>query len=228
MEIFLCGGGSGKQISQAMKKYSKSIDKSKPILYIPLAMNSYKYDDCYNWFKKEIENVNLCDFEMVRSSQELSEKDFKDYSSLFIGGGNTYSLLYKLSEYKNLEKVANYIEEDGIIFGGSAGAIIFGKNIDVCKMEDKEEVQIKNKNGFNLLNDFSILCHFNEDNLKKNESYLFEYAKNNNIVYLPEEDVIHIKNNNIELIGEKDYIIYINGQKRYANRNQFKKYIKNK
>lgn len=46
MKLFLCGGGSGNQIKFALHKFSSSIDKSKPILYIPFAMNEDKYDSC--------------------------------------------------------------------------------------------------------------------------------------------------------------------------------------
>ena len=35
MRIFLCGGGSGKEIEEATIKFGSLIDKSKPLLYIP-------------------------------------------------------------------------------------------------------------------------------------------------------------------------------------------------
>lgn len=49
MRIFLCGGGSGKEIEEATIKFGNLIDKSKPLLYIPLAMKSEKYDSCLEW-----------------------------------------------------------------------------------------------------------------------------------------------------------------------------------
>ena len=75
MKLFLCGGGSGKQILNALYKFSNTISKEKPILYIPLAMESDRYDSCYDWFKNEIKIMNLSNFEMVRSSYELSQKN---------------------------------------------------------------------------------------------------------------------------------------------------------
>lgn len=79
MKLFLCGGGSGKQILNALYKFSNVIDKKKPILYIPLAMDSKKYDSCYEWFKNELKNINLDKFEMIRSSLELSKIDLNNY-----------------------------------------------------------------------------------------------------------------------------------------------------
>lgn len=214
MRLYLCGGGSGEQIHSAFLDFAKNINKEKPILYIPLAMNQSKYNECYKWFKNELKTVKLTNFEMVKSSYELSKKDLSQYSSIFIGGGNTYKLLSDLKEYENFEKIKNY---DGIIFGGSAGAIIFGQNIDSCKLEDSNNVELKDTLGFNYLNNYSLLCHLNEKHLNKNIDYLKEYTKNNKLIYLPEEDVILINKNNIEIIGEKDFILFKDGIYEYHN-----------
>ena len=109
MRLYLCGGGSGKQISEAMLNFSKKINKEKPILYIPLAMEENKYDDCYNWFAAELKNVNLNKFEMIKSSLDLSKKDLANYSAIFIGGGNTYKLLGDIKKHSNYEKIMEYL-----------------------------------------------------------------------------------------------------------------------
>ena len=96
MRLYLSGGGSGKQNQFAYINFFRKIDKSKPILYIPLAMESTMYESCYNWFKNEIKSYNFDKFEMVKSSLELSKLDLNNYSALFIGGGNTYRLLSEL------------------------------------------------------------------------------------------------------------------------------------
>ena len=132
MKLFLCGGGSGSQLEIAYKKIAKVMQKDKPILYIPLAMDENKYDSCYNWFKNEIYFFGAKDFEMIRSSLELSRKNFFDYSLVFIGGGNTYKLLRELHNNSNCEKIVEYLKKGGIVFGASAGAIIFGKDINSC------------------------------------------------------------------------------------------------
>ena len=162
MKLFLCGGGSGKQINFALNKFSKLIDKNKPILYIPLAMNDDDYDNCESWFSSEINFLNTNKYEMVKSSYELSQKNFNDYSSLFIGGGNNYS----------------------------------------------------------------ILCHFNNSNFKKNKKYLTNYSKNKKTIYLPEEDVIIISDDKLEFIGKKKYIIFKDGTYFYHNFANIKKDIK--
>ena len=177
MKLFLCGGGSGEQIKYALNNYAASIDKSKPILYIPLAMEKEKYDSCKMWFASEIKQMGINNFEMISSSSELSKKNFDNYSSLFIGGGNTFKLLREIQENGNFEKINNYLKNDGIVFGGSAGAIIFGNNINSCLLDDENKVNLKNCDGFDYLNGYSILCHLNTQNFKTNFKYLREYSK---------------------------------------------------
>mgnify|MGYP002615436737 CR=1 FL=1 len=51
---------------------------------------------------------------------------------IFLCGGNTYRLLAGLKASGCFEKIADYIRHDGVVFGGSAGAILFGADIDSC------------------------------------------------------------------------------------------------
>lgn len=227
MKLFLCGGGSGSQITFALKKFKSVLKKDKPILYIPLAMEKEKYSSCKEWFSQEIKFIGIDSFEMITSSKELSERNFNDYCALFIGGGNTYKLLDELKQNDNIKKIKNYLKNDGIIFGGSAGAIIFGKNINTCLVDDGNIVGLEKCEGLNYLNDYSILCHLNKSNLKKNCKHLKEYSINNKILYLPEENVIVIENDKIKIIGTNKYVKFINGECCFHNFANFKKDIDN-
>mgnify|MGYP000528577840 CR=1 FL=1 len=224
MKLYLSGGGSGKQNHFAYINFFRIIDKSKPILYIPLAMESTMYKSCYNWFKNEINSYNFNKFEMVKSSLELSKLDLNNYSALFIGGGNTYKLLSELKENDNINKIKKYLLNGGIVYGGSAGAIIFGKDIDGCKlMDEKNDV---NTEGLNFINNYSLLCHFNNNNLKLNKKYLTTYSIKNKLLFLPEEDVLVINDNSIKIIGSHKYAIFDNQKMAIHSPSNFKKDIK--
>lgn len=225
MKLYLCGGGSSKQILYALLSFSNKLDKSKPILYVPLAMDESRYNSCCNWFKEEIKYMGLSNFEMVKSSEELSMKNLYNYSAIFIGGGNTYKLLNELKQNNNFEKVENYLKNNGIVFGGSAGAIIFGKDINTCLLDDGNTVGLKDTKGFNLLNNYSILCHLKNKNLKKNKKYLQKFSIKEKVIYLPEEDVILVENNKMSIIGNKKYMIFKDGNFEYHNFANFKKDI---
>lgn len=221
MKLFLCGGGSGKQVIDAYKEFEKCIDKNKPILYIPLAMDEEKYNSCYEWFSDEIKNFGGMKFDMVRNSLELSNKDFNKYAAIFIGGGNTFKLLKDLKEHSNWDKIINYLNNDGVIFAGSAGAIVFGKDINSALIDDGNDVNIFDLSGFNYLKDYSILCHLKESHFNKNEEYLKRYSKKFKTIYMPEEDVILISNNEIKMIGNKDIVIFDNDKYCWRTCKQF-------
>ena len=92
MKVFICGGGSGEQTARALHRLNEVINHTLPCLYIPLAMEEEKYDNCYEWITGELSNVDIPGIEMTRSAEELSRKNLEGYSFLFIGGGNTFKL----------------------------------------------------------------------------------------------------------------------------------------
>lgn len=214
MRIFLCGGGCGKQTIAANKKLNSIIDHSKPILYIPLAMKSERYSSCYEWIKDELKDVDVPNIDMVVSSEDLFNKNLENYSALFIGGGNTFKLLKDLKDSGSFEKIKAFIENNGIVFGGSAGAIILGQCIDTCKYADKNEVELKDLMGFDVVSYFSFLCHFTNQDKEKtelNKNYLLELSKEEKIIALPEEDTIYYENGKFEIIGNRPFYIFEEG-----------------
>ena len=214
MKLFLCGGGSGNQISEAYHKLNEIINHEKPILYIPLAMMNNQYDDCYKWIKEELKDVKVSYIDMVKSAEEIVTKNLSEYSAIFIGGGNTYKLLSELKNSGAFDKIKQYLRNDGIIFGSSAGAMVFGQCIDTCKYIDKNDVALKDQMGFDVFNSFSILCPFineSEENTEINKQYLLELSKEEKIITLPKEDTIYTENGKYEIIGNRPYYIFEEG-----------------
>ena len=214
MRIFLNGGGDGDQTIEANKRLNDVIDHKKPLLYIPLAMEREMYPSCLEWIKGELRDVDITGIEMVTSAQEIADKDLSQYCAIFIGGGNTFKLLYELKISGAFEKIKTYIENDGVIFGGSAGAIIFGESLESCILDDTNEVGLKDIRGFDVLNGISLLCHYtNRTEEKDNESkqYLLELSKQRKVIAFPEDDTLFINGDVVELIGERPYYMFESG-----------------
>ena len=219
MRLFLNGGGSDIQIISAIEKMNKIMDHSKPLLYVPLALdeNEYPYDGCYNWICSQLENVSIPSIDMVRTFEELSLKNLDKYSAIFVGGGNTYKLLKGLKESSSFNKIEEYINNNGIIFGGSAGSVIFGKDIDIISSMDPNDVKLQDTLGFNMINGVSIFPHYTNKKSKltekENEERHKEFTKaiidfsnfNGPVIAYPEEDTLYIDGDKIEMLGNKDY-----------------------
>lgn len=214
MKVFLNGGGADIQAKDAYKKLNQIIDHSKPCLYIPLAMKQEKYDGCYKWITGELRVIEVPGIDMVRSAEELLTKKLNDYSFLFIGGGNTFKLLHDLKTSGSFEKILEYINNDGVVFGGGAGAIIFGKDLGACKLADANEVNLQDINGFDILNGVSILCHYTNGTPEKDEEskqYLLELSQYRKAIALPEEVTLFVSDNGVEVIGNTPYYLFENG-----------------
>lgn len=227
MRVFLNGGGDGKQAIDAYKKLNEVIDNTKPILYIPLAMESNLYDSCYEWINKELTDVEVPYIEMVRSAEEIVFKDLNNYSTLFIGGGNTFKLLYELKNSGAFTKIQDYLNNDGVIFGGSAGAIIFGSNLKSCMLDDSNDIGLEDVSGFDILNNISLLCHYTNRTLEKDkqsEEYLLNISAGTKIIALPEEDTIFFDNGKFDVIGTKPYYIFEDKNIIVFNDNKDRKY----
>lgn len=50
-ELFLSGGGNAKQTYVIDTHFVRNIRKDKPLLYIPIAMDASRFDDCLTWIQ---------------------------------------------------------------------------------------------------------------------------------------------------------------------------------
>lgn len=225
MRLILCGGGSGEQNTLVNQKLNEIIDNSKPILYVPLAMDEkvHPYDNCFEWINSELSNVDIPYIDMVKSFEELALKNYYNYSAIFIGGGNTYKLLKGIKESGAFKKIKNYISNEGIIIGGSAGAVIFGYDIDIIASMDSNDVNLNDTKGFDALSGISIFPHYtniksklteeeNKSRLNKFTNSIIKFSKSTGkVIAIPEEDAIYLNGDKIEILGTRPYYIFKNG-----------------
>ena len=168
MKLILCGGGSGNQVTESYKLFSKLVGKNT-IMYIPLAWSKGTYDQCAEWFAEEISPYGITDIDTITAPEQITKERLSHVNGVFIGGGNTYTLLKKLKDtnaYDNLKAFA--LRSDTVIMGGSAGALIWGKSIDTCKDDgsglqsicDPNYVGLKDTSGFDMVNGYSLFVHY--------------------------------------------------------------------
>ena len=215
MKLILNGGGDGKAVESARRLLNRAIDHSKKILLIPLAWPDPAYRGCLEFMTGELADVEKAGIEMIRSAGELMSRNFRDYAALYISGGNTYKLLKDLKESGAFGKIRQYLdEEDGIVYGGSAGAIIFGKDLDSCNTDDVNEVGLADHTGFNMIRGYSLLCHYTNRNRERTEQsrkYLLELSKTKPVYAIPEEDTIYVEDGRMEFIGDRPYYEFADG-----------------
>ncbi|MDO8622915.1 MAG: Type 1 glutamine amidotransferase-like domain-containing protein [archaeon] len=216
MAIFLSGGGSGEKSREIDLDFINRINKNKPILYIPLARKA-PYDSSMDWIKSNFNPLGFNNFEMVDNPKKLKNIDLSKYSGIYIGGGNTYKLLKELQDNNFINILKKYIKDGGIFYGGSAGAIILGK--DIGTSDSKNECGVKNNRGLKLLGKFSVFCHYKEENDQK----ILDYIKQtkNEVLAIPENAGVLIDNLKIKTIGPGKVTIFVDMNKKILVPNTF-------
>lgn len=212
MKVILCGGGDGTQTEEVNKLYASLIEKDKPVLYLPIAMDHSEFPSCIEWIKNELKPYGIAKIEMVTNIYSMKEYEMNKYSSIFIGGGNTYRLLYLLKDSGAFNLIQNFIKNNGIVMGGSAGAIIFGKDIHCCDYADDNIINLIDTKGFDIVKGFDICCHYTNSNDVRNNyefGFISHYvARGNKVFALPEETSLFIEDDKVTVIGSKECTLF--------------------
>lgn len=196
MPTLILSGGKGRDNEKKLNSLFLKFVGNKPILYIPIAKDAKYYGQCYNWVTSIMpgKKINLLvDF-------KLQKIDVSDFGGVYIGGGNCFKLLKEIKENKFENKLKNF---KGIIYGGSAGAIIFGKTIETASwgiVKDKNKIKLKDLRGLNLINGYNIKAHYSE----KERGDVKKFVKKTEIpiIALPEDSGILVKDKKIKPIND--------------------------
>ncbi len=99
MKLFLAGGGDKEQTEIKDNEFIKNLNSDKPLLYISVAMDGeIPYEDCYKWINSLFNPLGIIEIEMWTDLKDKSIYDLNQFSSIYIGGGNTFHLLNTLRE----------------------------------------------------------------------------------------------------------------------------------
>ncbi len=229
-KLFLSGGGDTKQTKKFDKFFASFLKGDKSVLYIPIAMprRTYTHRECFEWVSKTLEGVGLNNLEMWTSIKNRKYSELKDFSAVYIGGGNTYGLLDKISRSGFDKLLLRYLKKGGILYGGSAGAIIQGKDIQTAGFGgdcDRNFLGLSNFKGLDLLQGYSIQAHYS----KKDDLEMLKYFDKTKIsvIALPEETGLFVEKNIAKIIGYKDaYLFSEKGKKTLKEGSKFKLKIK--
>ena len=230
MVLILTGGGSGKNTEEIDKYFASLINKKKPLLYIPIAIDTIKhpYPECLKWLKQTFDKLGINKYEMVTEEtiSKYADKAPNNYGGVYIGGGNTPYLLKKIKESGIISFIEKAVEQNIPIYGGSAGAIIFGKTIKSSLKVDKNWVNITDFTGLNKTHGWDIWCHYTPEHQKnleigfldarsgsqtlRHDKMISEFLTKNKdiekLIVLSEKNAIIVNKKEIQVIGQEPAI----------------------
>lgn len=211
MKLFLGGGGGKEDSVELDKKFVANLDLSKPLLYIPIAINTekYPYSGCVAWLSSVLGPLGVTNIVMWIEDdlKKKQEKDFEQFSGVYIGGGNTFKLIKELKGFGTFEILRKLAGKDIPIYGGSAGAIIFAKTVIPALSADENFVELTDFSAFNLVKNYDMWCHYTESLDPTIKMYMNKYSLKK-IVAIPENAGLYVTDNNIEVIGPANVEVF--------------------
>jgi dipeptidase E len=160
-KIALAGGGSEKDSRRIDEVFASWIAPNRKILYLPLALRGVRpLNECLKWFKSAFLPLNLTNIEMWTDLSEHPGDELFEFAAVYIGGGNTYSLLAQFLESGFDHCLVTYLSDGGVIYGGSAGAALLGKDIRTVIHLDHNNIGLTETRGLNLARSHAVWVHY--------------------------------------------------------------------
>ncbi len=197
MNILLSGGGSPEKVVAIDKFFAEKVVNRK-VLYVSLAIDKYTNEECEKWFFSIYSKYGINDF---TTCTDLASCNLDNYGAVFIGGGNPFKLQKLVNESGFRGKLLDFANNDGFIYGVSAGAIILGNDIKVVSYSEENYVDLKEFDGLNLIDDYSIWCHYKSGRVEDEKEFLEQATEK--LLLLYEESGVYYDGKTLMPIGTK-------------------------
>lgn len=183
-KIYLTSGGYiDGQRGEELDKIIESSSRNKNVLIVDNATTTGS--------NSKGKSVVIKDFSLLTDKVDVitltaeNLENIKEYDVIYILGGDVTPLIELANSSYVAEVLKEFVKNGGVIFGESAGSMIFGKDLEwiyEIKRGEKPkwDVQLKSYKGFGLF-DVNIFPHWNKarDDLKEKAT---KYEQENNIV----------------------------------------------
>jgi dipeptidase E len=152
------GGGGEPEDERPLLNVFGSWVGDRRLLYVPIAANP-PYEPYLEWARESLGPSGISNIAMATSPQQVV-RELERSDAIFIGGGNTYSLLHAFRT-SGADRMLRRSAEGGLlVYGGSAGAILLGRDITTARHADPNEVGVTDTRGLDLALGYSIWCHY--------------------------------------------------------------------
>lgn len=206
MKLILSGGGKGKQTEKIDSLFFELVKNGK-VIFIPHSREKEEFEGSLRWMTENLFlPFNHNNFVMWTNLKNKSTEDLEKVEGIIIGGGNTFKLLKELKDSNFIKILRKFIDNDKVVYGISAGAIILTKNIITAKPIDEDKIGLDDFNGINLLGDAGIFCHY-EEKYDEEISKIIE-KENMEIIGLPEGTGIYLENSSKKIIGSNSAFFF--------------------
>jgi len=177
-KIALAGGGGAEDSRLLDEVFASWLGPRGRLLYWPIALRRLRpFQACFDWITALFLPLNITDITMWTDLAEHRAGDLDAFDAVYIGGGNTYSLLAQLVESGFDRSLKAYLAEGRAVYGGSAGAAVLGRDIQTVGHLDSNEIGLKKTHGLNLADGHDIWVHYQAKDDTLIEAYVKEHQR---------------------------------------------------
>jgi dipeptidase E len=162
--LILAGGGAAPDSHPLDALFAGWIGPGGRLLYLPVATgNPAGYRDDLVWVSAVFRPLGVGAIEMWTDLARREAGHLTNFDGIYIGGGNTFHLLDLLRRTGFDRLLRDFIAGGGAVYGGSAGAIILGRDIGPAAHIDPNTAGVRNTHGLDLLGGYAVWCHYAAD-----------------------------------------------------------------
>ena len=213
-KILLAGGGEAEDSLLLDKKLAKWIGPHGKMLFLPIAFQELSlHKSGMEWITETFSPLNVTNIKMWSNLAEHRSIELDEFDAIYIGGGNTYWLLVQIADSGFEHHLVKYVADGGIVYGGSAGAVILGRDIQTVSHLDRNDVNLMETRGLDLAAGHSVWVHYQEEDDNLIRQYIGE--KGYSVIAISERSGVVIDDTGgIQSVGYKPAYHFDNSGKR--------------
>ncbi|MBI1376634.1 MAG: hypothetical protein GC157_04015 [Frankiales bacterium] len=154
--LYLGGGGSA---DDERALWSEFVEPGARIVLWPFAVPRSGHDRVRLWLAQSLEPWDGVRLSTWTDLAERRPAELADVDVLFVAGGNTFDLLDHVQRTGWLAPTREHVLAGGAYYGGSAGAVLAGADIDVASFADPNDAGVTDTRGLDLLGGAIVRPH---------------------------------------------------------------------
>lgn len=199
-KLVFAGGGGAEESRLLDEVFASWVGPQGKLLYLPIALRGMRpYEACLEWIMATFAPLNITKITMWTDLAEHRAAELDAFDAVYIGGGNTYSLLAQLLDSHFDRYLRGYAEKGGVLYGGSAGAIVLGKDLRTASRMDRNDLHLAEVSCLNLANGHSVWPHYQPEQ----DPFIAEFVQEHrqSVLAIPERSGIAIESGSMRSVG---------------------------
>jgi dipeptidase E len=211
--IALAGGGDPDQ-SIALDELFVSCMQRRRMLFVPhaVAPHEWSFDRALAWLMESpaFRRVDVT----ILKDDNAADIDLSMYGAVYLMGGSVYKLLDFLQRNNWFETLKTFLENDGLVYGISAGAMVLGHDISTAPIGPEGEtdnIGLSSLAGMNMISGYDFYPHYRSDE----DRALLDHVRKTGRKCLAASETggLYVRTNQAVVVGDDMYVFAESGKR---------------